>query len=851
MRTCYPILSIILVIFLSGNVNGQYSGLRFSGHEVSLDQRTGLDLTQDRHLDVKHSLDLSFDIKFQPNQASYFGYIFRAIIDQKNIDLVHRIPADSSENFQIIIGKNISGISFHIPMSKLESEWTTLRFKADFDDKKLSCFVKGKVLEDSLPGFDKHELTLFFGEHIYKHFATTDVPNMNIRNIRIVCDDNREYFWPLDQIQGNTAVETNHKFNGRVKNPLWLRTLHYNWSNPLNKEVDGLCQVAFDEKDDILYFVTDDSVFSYNVADHSLSAIKLSGSHKVVNTASLIYDDVHNELISYSIDQNYISVFNFADHQWTREPADTSMLTVFWHHNHVISPEGTLYTFAGYGQHKYNNMVFRFDTASGTWDTIHYWGQLKPRYLAGGGYHPGDSLFYLIGGYGTENGDQLLKPDYYYDILTYSFADSIFKSIYEFKEIPPDFSFGNSLYIDTVSDCVYGLLFTKYKFDNKLQLVKIPLKHPEIIKVGTEIDYKFLDIKSFADLFYSPNSNKLLTVTTYYDNNKTNLSIHAISFPPQEIIINPENPALKEAFHKYKAFLILGALIILLVTLFLYRRKGKKKGEMQPVKQDVRINDQSYMNIPYTMPENRKLQKGSIILFGGFQVIDNEGKDITGQFTPLLKKIFLFIMINSINHDKGISSNQLNEVFWFDKTSKSARNNRAVNIRKLRTILESVGESKISKETGYWKFDFNPHKTYIDYYELFKLVKSENTLSKEEVNHLLNIIKAGSFLTNTQEEWLDPLKSDVSNDIVDTLLKYANQNDDDPEFLIQIINCVFLFDIASEEAMILKCRLLVKLGKHSLAKNTYVIFIKEYKTLYDEDYSHSFNQIIRENFELT
>ncbi len=39
-----------------------------------------------------------------------------------------------------------------------------------------------------------------------------------------------------------------------------------------------------------------------------------------------------------------------------------------------------------------------------------------------------------------------------------------------------------------------------------------------------------------------------------------------------------------------------------------------------------------------------QLVKGNqILLFGGFQIIDNEGTDITGKFTPLLKELFLLI----------------------------------------------------------------------------------------------------------------------------------------------------------------------------------------------------------------
>jgi hypothetical protein len=62
--------------------------------------------------------------------------------------------------------------------------------------------------------------------------------------------------------------------------------------------------------------------------------------------------------------------------------------------------------------------------------------------------------------------------------------------------------------------------------------------------------------------------------------------------------------------------------------------------------------------------------------------------------------------------------------------------------------------------------------------------------------------------------------------------------------LIHIADAVFFFDALNEEAMIIKCKILSKLGKHSLAKNTFLKFTKEYNTLYNEEYSKDFNEIV-------
>ena len=44
--------------------------------------------------------------------------------------------------------------------------------------------------------------------------------------------------------------------------------------------------------------------------------------------------------------------------------------------------------------------------------------------------------------------------------------------------------------------------------------------------------------------------------------------------------------------------------------------------------------------------------------------------------------------------------------------------------------------------------------------------------------------------------------------------------------------------------MAIKCKVLSALGKHSLAKETFESFSKEYKILYDEEFKKTFHDMI-------
>jgi len=71
--------------------------------------------------------------------------------------------------------------------------------------------------------------------------------------------------------------------------------------------------------------------------------------------------------------------------------------------------------------------------------------------------------------------------------------------------------------------------------------------------------------------------------------------------------------------------------------------------------------------------------------------------------------------------------------------------------------------------------------------------------------------------------------------------------DEDEEFILHLTNCIFQCDPVSEEALKVRCKLLIRQGKHSLAKESYATLVKEYRQLYDDTYELSFKQLIQEN----
>jgi two-component SAPR family response regulator len=183
---------------------------------------------------------------------------------------------------------------------------------------------------------------------------------------------------------------------------------------------------------------------------------------------------------------------------------------------------------------------------------------------------------------------------------------------------------------------------------------------------------------------------------------------------------------------------------------------------------------------------------------------------------------------------------------WFDKTEKGAKNNRSVNIGKLKAILDKVGNLKVSKDTGYWRIETNSLPVYIDYVVINTILKDPVAPERDTVEHLLSIIQRGVFLSGTDYEWLDEFKSRVSANITEYLLRYTTSVtlNKEPQFLIALSNAILSIDPVSEEAMLLKCKTLNHIGKNTMARSAYEKFCRDYRSLFDNDYPKAFEAVV-------
>ena len=80
----------------------------------------------------------------------------------------------------------------------------------------------------------------------------------------------------------------------------------------------------------------------------------------------------------------------------------------------------------------------------------------------------------------------------------------------------------------------------------------------------------------------------------------------------------------------------------------------------------------------------------------------------------------------------------------------SAANNRRVNIRKLRLILETVGEVQIVNKNDYWYIDMGKD-TLCDYHQVCQILNAfefYNSSNKEMIVNFVELASLGVLLPN-------------------------------------------------------------------------------------------------------
>jgi DNA-binding SARP family transcriptional activator len=852
-RFCFVIVAAFLAIFSTFQTQAQTSratvdyGLAFTSHEATKDQRTSLNLNPDEPFRIEQDFELAFDVAYQRlNNA--FGYIFRIIAnDSLNIDLVSSPEHLEFDDLNLIVNNSPVQARYTFDEIKLEpSRWNRVVLSVSFTTNVISVSWNG--LKKSVP-FATSQLRTFrflFGANDFGKFNTSDVPPITLKNVEIIVKNNSWLKWELKRHDNNDVYDIRNQQLAVARNPGWLIDRHATWVHRNKLTVGKYPSVAFDSNTGKIYISDAGALSVLDFKTGEIQKWKTQGGTVIHTDANqLLFVEEMGKLYNYNVATNKTSAYDFGTHRW--ENQDTTYTEPsHWHNNKFFNPvDSTLYSFGGYGYYSYQDKFYRFDKDMGRWNAVKTVGSIPPRYLSALGLNAAKDQAFIFGGYGSRSGKQEMSPHSFYDFHSFDLRSHKVTKVWEepTTESSSNFVFSNSLVVNEKDSCFYVLAYPKDKYKSHMKLLSYSLTKPVRKELGDSIQFLFHDVHSFSDVFYSRATEELVAVTSHKEGDQYVMQVYSINYPPlgpDDIVqhVPAERHITKE--------LIAGTLIALIaigLTVYGALRFIRKKKKLIPIPQPVVPPSPEVVHVVPVLPITE--EKNSMVhLFGGFQVVDKSGNDITHKFTATLKELFIFILVHSVKFEKGVSTTVLHEVFWPDKDEVSARNNRNVNLKKLRNLLQEVGDIGIENTNSYVRLILD--KSVLCDYQTTYHILQHGTLDRQAVEVLLRYVRKGNLLPNIQANWIDPFKSEISNKVIDVLLAHSGEldMDRDDKVLLSIADSIFNYDPINQEAMVLKCSVLNKKGKHSLAKDWYDHFAKEYRTLYGENYSKTFEEVV-------
>ena len=247
----------------------------------------------------------------------------------------------------------------------------------------------------------------------------------------------------------------------------------------------------------------------------------------------------------------------------------------------------------------------------------------------------------------------------------------------------------------------------------------------------------------------------------------------------------------------------------------------------------------------------KKDRENQLIMFGEFKVTDNKGVDITELFTPKVKELFLFVVVNSVKNGKGADTSDINENLWPGISPQKVANNRAVTLNKLRKILEKVKGFEILSMNSYL-YSKMDSSFFCDFYEAYKLCHKTGGLSKYQLEIFFQLVKSGRLLKGLVWPWLDEIRGYTGNQVIDNLLKLATYYRVDGKYdeISAISRRILDYDDLNEEAIYLQIWTLQKANNLHQAKFVFNSFCSRYFEIMTISYPKNFESFIEEYSEL-
>lgn len=297
-------------------------------------------------------------------------------------------------------------------------------------------------------------------------------------------------------------------------------------------------------------------------------------------------------------------------------------------------------------------------------------------------------------------------------------------------------------------------------------------------------------------------------------------------------------PEVEMNYRGYYILCIAGVAVFFLWYYFGFSQKRKKSSLNNNKLREVAMANKTTASAP------------SVEFFGGFKLVNRDGLELTLRFSPKRKQVFVLVLIKTLQ-EKGITSKQLTNYLWAGHSSASAKNNRSTQMQRIRETLSLNCGIHISYRDKKWVVDLED-EVYCDIANFFHLLNQVKTslprnVKLDRLDLLLKIIEKGVILPNMEDEWLDDFKSEISEELLATLLPLleSEQFKASPEWIVRLSRAMFIFDPLNELILAHQVKALVKMGKNTHANESLEHFEKVYQNCYDVPFGKSIVELLQ------
>lgn len=856
----YIIFSLLLCF-----INKGYSqGLQFYGNEKRIADRSSFCVFTDKNIPaVTGKFNISFEYAAQNIESPGYIFYLKDFNGKDAFNLTYVYDAQQVSFMFAQDGKQIY-YTHHHSLNKLHGKWMPISLEIDMSNNRAEISIDNDkaILEDI--GLNKKSFTpqLFFGmcDHIL------ETASFSIRNLKI---SNHKETWdfPLNESSGEDVHDSEGRIIGCVTNPTWLINRSYYWKPLFQYYSSTPSGFAFATDKQEFYTYNQDSIITYNIykrtsEKHSYMPIKTTFP---IRLGMNFYDEAKSIIYAYELNgaETFIAEMNPQTKTWKIINQNGINLQMHHHSGLFNHQKQQFLFFGGYGNRQYYNTFITYDLKKERWDTLHFTGdEISPRFFAGITMNPDYKRAYIYGGKGNESGDQNVGIQYYYDLYELDIETKRIKKLWEHKAPQTNRIPTRDMILSEDGKYIYLLAYPEYKPKTQLQLYRLSISDGSCEALGDSIPLTSEEIATNANLYFNSELEEFYCVIQEFEKyGESTTRIYSLSNPP--IALSTVKLYDKQGSNMDKPFIWLYLILILCIAgaasffVFGIKRQLTKRKKHQEKRinsfQDNTISDTGVESTALTLlPNTITTYKNSISLFGTFTVIDKNGRDMTYMFSPKIRHIFLFILINSIAKD-GVLSSDMNNLFWPDKPDDKIKNLKNVTMNHLRKTLQELEGIELTHQKGYFKLVLT-EECHCDYHRFFLLTDGMkcSPLTESETIEIHNIFTQGKFLSNIEDSLFDYSKQQVESFTISLLSKQINTSykSGRNSATIRFCNILFAIDPLSDIAMTYALCTYRRQSRSDKAIQLYSTFTKEYRKMMDEEYPIAFDEVSTDNIRL-